>query len=880
MTDTKIIADDVKIRAGEVPVSTSDNSTVKLLSDVVGGSISIDEIEGNPFVNNVLGADGDALSSSNSSVTSGLGTAAELTDRLLLRTEVLTITGNFYPSLGYAGSKFYESTIRTAVGTYFTFLAPESSWTGGNTLIRSYTAAGNSATANLSVYNLSTFGIITPTQYATRVGQGVTGMTLGTSTWSDIAYQLTDAILAEWIPEHKSGYMPSIMDSVVNRGGNLAYFDGNKLNQNGRPDNSGSWEYVDGKILITSGGISTANKLGFAIPIEPNTKYSFSWSESGTEATNGMFIMQHSAYPVDATNTDTLVATANISTSSLYTVTSEVNARYFVVSFDVGGTPPSVGAYIGPIQLNKGATAFDYTEPLNDVKTFGQRSPNLLINGNGENGVLGYVNDPSSGVVITYAGGYIQFDTTADAILVRKDISINEICTLSLVAKRTTTTVYLFAYCDEGDLLQDGGLSWAWNAAGYYQLPITSASDFDVFGVFSKITQLGFYRGTTTSDIYYIKELMLVKGSYTLAQLQALGYQSYNPVVLHAVSDGSQMYYDKVKSIDNTLSIEQNVDSTDYTYGDPEINETPVYESVFTATVDGWTAVRQTAAVGIDPLGGADNTWYRLTADTSNNTHYLYKDNLTIGMKYKVTCKYYIPSGQTSLVAMVISDGSQVQHSGYNTFNTLDAETTATFIFDAPLSTARLAFFSSTGTTFSFLDAGGDDVMYIKDIVVQEFNIQQKLVPTIEDISEFAPPLSLAANVGNNHVVSSFGGAVFTVQSYTTLAGMQEMIKDLQYSKADRDELPIPESLSIVTTAGIGAGLSVYYSYHLIGGMPDVVKGAFQADVNNYHANVASVEFWDNGVVVTANGSGVAASAVLFTQKIGTSNPFISYTGV
>ena len=871
---TKIIADDIKIRAGEVPVSTSDNSTVKLLSDVTGGSISIDEIEGNPFVNNLVGADGDSVSHDNATSEQYYGEtdAAAVGDIIVVKVNVKTNTLN-------AGIAVPSTAIGTTVSVVNNYAA---SATGITYIIHTITALGGAsgrfigsydrgsvsgaATFDLATYNLSTFGIITPTQYATLVSQGVTGMTLGTSTWVDIYAQLTDAILAKWIPSHVSGYMPSIMDSVVNRGENLAYFDGNKLNQNGRPDNSGLWEYVDGKILITSAGISTANKLGFAIPIEPNTKYSFSWSESGTEATNGMFIFQHSAYPVDATNPDTLVFTANVSTSSFYTVTSEVNARYFVVAFDVGGTPPSVGAYIGPIQLNEGATAFDYTEPLNDVKVFGQRSPNLLMNGNGENNLEYWT---KVGTTDVFSNDGTEFTIAYNDIGTVNHLVDNISGTFKIGLKSGTAGKLIRArvYSDE---LATAPSGWTYLTDHYY---IASSLDtyVEVSGVFENITKIGIIAYGTAAYTVYFKEAMILKGSYTLAQLQALGYQSYNPVVLHAVSDGLQMYYDKVKSIDNTLSIEQNVDSDGYTFGDPilGVTEYMVNHDFSSGDLTGWT-------ISGSPAYAATNT-AKLTADgtTSNGISQTLWGVDAVDIN-RVYVEYEIL--ENTLVGSTSLDLGNVNVTDLTDKHAIDTTVGVHHIY-LNVYAARSA---GPHTTFGFTTQGGSTSGYvtINFISVKVLNYIALDVPTIEDISEFCPPLSLAANVGNNHVVSSFGGAVFTMQSYTTLAGMQEMIKDLQYSKADRDELPIPESLSIVTTAGIGAGLSVYYSYHLIGGMPDVVKGAFQADVNNYHANVASVEFWDNGVVVTANGSGVAASAVLFTQKIGTSNPFISYTGV
>jgi len=141
------------------------------------------------------------------------------------------------------------------------------------------------------------------------------------------------------------------------------------------------------------------------------------------------------------------------------------------------------------------------------------------------------------------------------------------------------------------------------------------------------------------------------------------------------------------------------------------------YQSDFSAGVDGWTATRGTVNGNIDSIGGADN-WLRFTCDTSSGTHWVLEPTaLVAGKKYKVTLKYYIPSGQTKIAGITIRDTSGNGVSA----NLLTLDAITTYSYDIVMTNTGLridATDSAGGITFQ--DAGGDDVFYIKDITISE----------------------------------------------------------------------------------------------------------------------------------------------------------------
>jgi hypothetical protein len=151
------------------------------------------------------------------------------------------------------------------------------------------------------------------------------------------------------------------------------------------------------------------------------------------------------------------------------------------------------------------------------------------------------------------------------------------------------------------------------------------------------------------------------------------------------------------------------------------IDDLPLkYSSDFSAGVDGWTGLRATPAGNIDDIPSTDDDWLRCTINNENALHSLLKNNiLTIGRKYRITFKYYIPSGQTALGGILLTRYDGVDYSGITYQSTLDAITTYTVDITAGDVGLRLYATTSLGSKL-VNDPGGDDVFYIKDVTISE----------------------------------------------------------------------------------------------------------------------------------------------------------------
>ena len=140
-----------------------------------------------------------------------------------------------------------------------------------------------------------------------------------------------------------------------------------------------------------------------------------------------------------------------------------------------------------------------------------------------------------------------------------------------------------------------------------------------------------------------------------------------------------------------------------------------LYTSNFSAGVDSFTGTRGAAAGNIDGIGGEDD-WLRLTLDTTNNDHFLQRDGLfEVGRTYTITYKYFIPAGQTVVNAIRAFNAASISIGSVKTVN--GTTTTVTDTFTAVATSLR--FYATNGSTLVIQDAGGDDVIYVKEITVR-----------------------------------------------------------------------------------------------------------------------------------------------------------------
>ena len=138
------------------------------------------------------------------------------------------------------------------------------------------------------------------------------------------------------------------------------------------------------------------------------------------------------------------------------------------------------------------------------------------------------------------------------------------------------------------------------------------------------------------------------------------------------------------------------------------------YTSDFTVDEDSFISAGGAVAGNIDIGGQNDNL--RFTTNAVSEYHNARRVAVfTVNKHYKVMFDYYIPSGQSNIDGVRAKD-SVAQICDIET--TTDAWTSITRYFTASATT--LFFVAYDGTAQIFEDAGGDDVFYIKNIVIDE----------------------------------------------------------------------------------------------------------------------------------------------------------------
>jgi hypothetical protein len=152
-------------------------------------------------------------------------------------------------------------------------------------------------------------------------------------------------------------------------------------------------------------------------------------------------------------------------------------------------------------------------------------------------------------------------------------------------------------------------------------------------------------------------------------------------------------------------------------------NQAVIYASDFSAGVNGWAASNGTAAGNIDGIGGEDDC-LRFTCSVASSTHYLVKNMLTVGLLYRVSFRYFIPSGQSNVNGIRLASAYWAEQTD---LTTLDAWTPVTKTFVAP--SALLRIYQTDDGSITFGDAAGDDVIYIKDMVITRVGATLALEP-------------------------------------------------------------------------------------------------------------------------------------------------------
>ena len=775
------------------PQASGSAGSVAVISDVQS-SMLYNKLAGKIFDKNVLLRDGDEQTSS-TIVNQGTGDMVSSTDVILSRTEVTAIDGgaNFEPHATSSVCKFRSTVVLSAVGVNYSFpgfYAPGD----GTILIRPKSNSG-STTWKQSIFNLTSLGTLTADHVtmmnamATLNGWTITG-TLSTSTrWDAIATWMSttadrNEFFAIAIPSHVSSMEGAIVEEVVNYGGNLAYNDGNLLWRESMTDQTAKVAIGEGSLTINATDITQYQYIGYAVKVEPNTEYSMSWVDDMT--TGGMAVIEQASNPSYSYPTTSL-ATHNYLGVSSATFTTDPLCRYIVICFWMTSAASVVGDKLTNIQLNAGSTASTYSEPLYSPFEMGQKSDQLLKDGAGEMGASRW-----TGAVLTGTDLIVSASATpAVTPFTARQSGIHTFAVKNTTADAATVT---------GDLNSITSSAVAGSAT-----PPWSVSTVELVAGTT-------YDFTVTASVNTTKiQAMIIFGEYTQAQIESRGYEDYDGIDLltcpnnagtSTVSDTLEQ--DAQGRIMFTPYVQRNAGYLGV--GSPEVDTTDTYASTGDFTGDFAPTKGAEANVTFD---GETNA-YRFTLDNTAGIHYSNNDapvgtGITAGLKYRVTYSYHIPSGQSNV------DGIRMQGITAVTIDreVLDAWTTVSQ--DVIAVGTNLYFTALDGGSNSFTDAGGDDVFYIKDVIVTPYNIQENLAPEPVDYTPYVIKgnLNQLAEVGQNHQVSSDGMLVYTTH-YLGLGASLENIKSVISMKADKTELTPEYRVKVILPILASGGETVF----------------------------------------------------------------------
>lgn len=150
-----------------------------------------------------------------------------------------------------------------------------------------------------------------------------------------------------------------------------------------------------------------------------------------------------------------------------------------------------------------------------------------------------------------------------------------------------------------------------------------------------------------------------------------------------------------------------------------------VYSSDFSEGVDGWSVSNTSISGNIDSIGSKDDN-LRITCNSGSSSHFIISpQNQIEGKKYRVSFDYYLPSGQSNV------DGFKVNFKNNSASTFIISETSATTdswtnISGEGIATdyKKLVIWLSDGGSLFFQDAGGDDLLYIRNINIVELDNQ------------------------------------------------------------------------------------------------------------------------------------------------------------
>lgn len=146
-------------------------------------------------------------------------------------------------------------------------------------------------------------------------------------------------------------------------------------------------------------------------------------------------------------------------------------------------------------------------------------------------------------------------------------------------------------------------------------------------------------------------------------------------------------------------------------------SQTALYASDFSAGVDGWTEAQITAAGNIDTIGSEDN-WLRGTLNAVNDRHYMKKEaSMVVGKRYRLDFTYYLPSTNSHVDGVRMHEDNSTQ---FFTDILTDMDVATNVSVERTATTDGMRFMAYDGSTAILEDPGGNDVIYIKNVVITQ----------------------------------------------------------------------------------------------------------------------------------------------------------------
>ena len=530
------------------------------------------------------------------------------------------------------------------------------------------------------------------------------------------------------------------------------------------------------------------------------------------------------------------------------------------------------GTLLG-IRLNAGATALPYKAPKNSPFTVGSWSANQLRNGNGEEGVYGVevVNDVS----IVYAGG--EFVVTHAENGGGRYTHENIIAPITVygqykyTAPATNGYVQINTYSNGVQTnLSATPTGWTAVSGGAYTLDAVSTTSYQEYimnindAFIDKITIS--YRGAIgSSGTSEFKETQIYKGSYTLAELQAKPYVSYAPVYMLNSGDGTDNVSDRIYGQGNQIWLEKNVSRVaGFAYGDPEIDTTSLWDapaSVFTSGTYSW------AGQGGNTIANVANTLEITYVDDERGAYSVLTDlndltqDLVVGQKYKITFDAKYTGGSAGVRGSV----------------EISTDTNYSPVFTTALLNYTIEFTFATSMAFKLEAMAASNVVTLDNIYLYAFNIQQATAPTLEDITEFCNGwIDQEADEDMNHQLLD-GNVISYTTHYIGVQGAVEDVRTALGSVAHFTDLTPTYPLSVTSTDGVLGSSVTIVEFADIDGFPDYLENIDASDVT-LDADVSSVTFYPNAVVITAKDPAPAGGDELFSATVKAGMPETNHT--